>query len=486
VQWFQALVLTLLAALGCASLAGLINLDGSVYPASLLLVTVVAWNFCAWRLAGRDWFEPYTLFLMSATLFNAGQVILEVCNLNNNGILGGKFSPESTTRAVYLVALGLASFHFGAVVALKPKHKGASECVAKDVYAAELAGLRLVGYICAAVSVVPVIVVLHDTVTTAIARGYGGLFGRSREELIPGPVLALASFFIPGAIFLIAGNRDKRGPAALAGLLVAAYSGAMLYAGSRGPAVMFLVAAVWLYQRSPHRLPNMVIVIAGMALLLTFPLIATLRNVPGARDSPIAALTGAFARQDSPVVAAVSEMGASLSTVAYTVDLVPTVRPFDYGVSYGYAVSTLFPNVGWDVHPAIAHGLWADWLIKVVDPSLAKVGGGLGYSFIAEAFGNFGWYGAAPALAVIGYLLMRLFLWGGETGDIAKEAAVAAFLGFFLLFARGESGTVVRGLGWYALGPYTAVVALTRRQARQAGRKTGAPSGLDGTPVQTH
>jgi hypothetical protein len=160
-------------------------------------------------------------------------------------------------------------------------------------------------------------------------------------------------------------------------------------------------------------------------------------------------------------------MGGSLVTVVHTVRLIPSVRPFDYGVSYLYAVSTIIPNVGWDVHPAVAHGFLADWLVKTVDPSFANRGGGLGYSFIAEAFANAGWYGTVPLLAGLGYILMRLLRWGTDTSDSVRHALVGTFLAFFLLFARGESGTVVRSLVWYSLLPYVAVRVITRGSANR-------------------
>jgi hypothetical protein len=95
-------------------------------------------------------------------------------------------------------------------------------------------------------------------------------------------------------------------------------------------------------------------------------------------------------------------------------------------------------------------------------PQMADVGGyfTFGFSFIAEAYFNFGWYGAPLALGIMGFFLGRFFLWADKSNDPAKIAMVGAFTAFFLIFARGESHEVVRYIVWYSLIPYAGVCGL--------------------------
>jgi hypothetical protein len=472
-QWFQAFVVVFVAALGLAAKTGLVDANEMSYSASLLLTAIVAWNFCSWRLAGRVWFEPYSLFLLSATMFNGGQALLEVFYLNKDGVLGSVFSPELTVAGLYLVALGLAAFHFGALAGLaqttKPLLPGPSNPGAVD---ARLKSARMVGFACLAISIVPMGILLRDTLTTSLSRGYGGLYGRS-DGLSSG-VQVIAAFMIPGAMYLTAGSRKKMMPVVIAGIFVLIYSSVMFLSGSRAPAVMILVSYAWIFERSVRPLPRIALVSLGVVILLTFPLVAALRNTPGLWQDPSRLITEAFAAQKNPLIAPISEMGGSLATVVQSIGLIPSVRPFDYGTSYAYAASTVIPNVGWEIHPAIAHGLLGDWLVKTVNPYIASHGGGLGYSFIAEAFANFGWFGAAPLLACFGYLLMRLFQWGTDTADSVRCALLGTFLSFFLLFARGESASVVRSLAWYSFVPYVAVSLLSPRFVQQTVFKRGS------------
>jgi hypothetical protein len=472
----QGCILVFLAAIGLLSATGIFALGELVFPASLLLTAVTAWNFYSWRLAGKGWLEPYALFLMAATLFNGGQGLLEAFQLNEHGILLGMFAPELIVSALFLVTLGLESLHFGALAALA--RTADRPLSAPNTFVTKIMGSNhdrsratgLVGWAFIGLSIVPFTIVFKDMMVTALAQGYMGLYGRSQEEMVSTPIVLLANFMVPGVLFLLAGSRGRKTPALIATLFVGLYSVAMLAIGTRAGAAMLLIAFAWLYDRSNRHLPRTPMLIGAVVLLTAFSFVGAIRNTPGFWQDPGQLSGQAFANLNNPVVGVISEMGYSVVTVVHTIRLVPDVRPFDLGASYAWAASTAIPNVGFKVHPAITHGLLGDWLTKTVDPRLARMGGGLGYSFIAEAFANFGWYGTMPVLACLGYLLMCLFSWGTETVDPAKLAFIATFLASFLLFARGETGTAFRSLAWYALIPYLAVSVLAKnRPVRRAG-----------------
>jgi len=233
---------------------------------------------------------------------------------------------------------------------------------------------------------------------------------------------------------------------------------------------MSALTVAWIYDSVAYRIPRKFIVAAAIAGLIMFSLIRETRGT-GARwrlslDQQIETLSNL---QD-PISTAIGEMGYSFVTVAHTIALVPAVRDYDLGTSYLYATTAIVPNLGWEVHPGIAHGLLCDWITKTVEPMVAASGGGLGFSFIAEAFLNFGWFGGPLWLGFVGYLFTRLFL-QADSGDPAKQALVASFLSFFLVFARGESAIVVRGLVWYAVIPYLAAAVITTGQRWRLGER---------------
>ena len=84
----------------------------------------------------------------------------------------------------------------------------------------------------------------------------------------------------------------------------------------------------------------------------------------------------------------------------------------------------------------------------------------LGFSFIAEAFLNFGAAGAAVFVMILGALLSRLVSWAYGGRDPARIAVIATLCSSLLIFTRGESLFQMRFLVWYVLAPYCMVRGL--------------------------
>ncbi len=272
----------------------------------------------------------------------------------------------------------------------------------------------------------------------------------------------LANFMVSGVLFLLAASKGRPRLLAFSTFIIVLYSLIQAFTGTRLWWAMPLAAYVWLWHRWISPIPRTLLWMAtGVIVFVVFPVIGSVRSLAAADRLSLSVYIGEFLTMRNPVLAIVREMGGTLLTVAHTLELVPKVRNFDFGVSYLYAISTIIPNIGYDVHPAVARGLYSHWLTYTVSPSAFYAGGGLGFSFIAEAYANFGWIGAPVIMIVSGYLLGKFVVWGDKINEPTKSATVAAFLAFFLIYARGESALVLRALIWYAFCPYLLVKALS-------------------------
>jgi len=437
-----------------------VEADILVYPACVILALSFGWILAGWFSLRGTLFEPYALFMIAAGLFNGGQAVLELFGLNPNGILDGRFPPEVLIESLFFVTLSALAVHTGALLAVREKpadRSGAGENAPFRERAT-----RMVGWFLLAISAVPVSLFLKNSVSVVLDYGYMALFQREDSYSL---TWALSGFFVPGLIFLLAGSKSSRPVRGFCLAIAALYTAVNLFLGSRGAAMMSAVAVAWIYDRIGRRIPRGLIVGLSVAGLIAFSLVRETRGTDGRWRLSLDQEFETLANLQNPVSTAVSEMGYSLVTVAHTLTLVPEVRSYDLGVSYLYGASAIIPNLGWEVHPGVAHGLLCDWLTRTVEPTVAATGGGLGFSFIAEAYLNFGWAGGLVWLAIVGYLCVRLFL-QADTLDPARQALVASFLSFFFVFARGESAIVVRGLVWYALVPYllAAVLAASTRR----------------------
>lgn len=438
-----------------------VQAEALIIPASILLLLTCAWHLWSWRILTGGFFDPYELFLIAAAIFNGGQAFLAIFGLNKFGILDGRFSPETVLQTIFLATLGIAAFHAGGLFSIFfSKGNSQSGRIAHAPLETRKA-LRIVGWGLLAISAIPAFFIFRDSISVVLAFGYFGIFKPG-----PGPGVndarVLADLIIPGSLFLLAGSKNLRFNIYLAASVIFLYSSIVFFIGSRQGATMLLVAGAWVFHRCIRPIPRTLLLLASAFLLfVVFPVVSVFRNSTGGQRLSLKELYTAFASVDNPAVAILHEMGSTMRITAHTIELVPGYRVFDLGASYLYAMSAVIPNLFWSgYHPASMHELNI-WLVQIADPSLANLGNALGFSFIAEAYLNFGWIGAPIALGIMGFLLGRFILWAQWSADPLKIAMVGAFTGFFLLFARGESVILFRPLIWYALFPYLSVLVLT-------------------------
>jgi hypothetical protein len=454
-----------------ASVCVLIIFAGFVHTATAATPIALSWALTAtacWAIWSRWWlsgtlFDPYGMFMSSLFLFNAGQASLEIFGLNAQGILGSRFDDETLTNALYMVLLGFNFCHFGALLAPKTCHE--KENVIAQAH--EARALRAVGWLLLVVSIVPSAVLLTDTTRTILAGGYMAAYQREAQVGAAAGPLVLATFLVPSSLLLLAGAYGRRREKLTAAAVIGLYTVLQVFLGYRSTGIMPACAFLWLWNACETRIRTRWLVAgAVVVIVLVIPVSRETRIVAGSDRMTLDTALSAYASIENPVVSTISEMGGSMAAVAYTHVLVPTSRPFDYGVGYWYAALTIFPNFFWSIHPTIAHGTLNEWLVQTVNPYTAMQQGGLGYSCIAEAYLNFGWIGVPVVMGLIGFGIAAL---AGSAGrDRRRLALVAILTGFVLKFARDESASVVRAFVWYSLGPYLIVTAIARAR-RQTG-----------------
>ena len=453
-----------------------------IYPISVFLLVLFIWSLWSWRALTGNLFDPYILFITAAFAFNAGQAFLEVFHLNNGGILDGRFSPQIILETLLLVTIGLTVFHSGALIASFTrvgKKKSEAETLSERQNGRSL---RLVGWALVGIAAIPTAFEFINSVKVVTSSGYLSLYQQQLTTGFGAWPKVLAAFLIPGSLFLLAGSKGKRSSMIASFVIILIYCAFVFFLGFRGAAIMPLLAYLWLWHRTIRKIPKTAIVaIAVVLIAVIIPLLSVFRSVTGRERYSINAAVNAYESVENPAVAGLSEMGGSMQTVSYTLELVPKTRGYDMGAGYYYASLTAFPNLFWRIHPSVARGTAEEWLIQTVDPYTAAHGGGIGYSFIAEAYLNFGWWGAAIVLGFMGFLFASLVEWADRSGDIARLAMVAAFLSFFLVFARGAADSVVRALVWYSVLPFLAARLLEFSELKRQNIISETPVGLRST-----
>jgi oligosaccharide repeat unit polymerase len=466
-----------------------------------LFLGLVVWFFVSWHMVTKRLFDPYLLFLLSAIIFNGGQIVLEVFGLNENGFLSNVFSIGESLQVVYVVTLSFVAMHFGALLCVVldrqkseprqflqlldrssaldlPSQSRIEPSTASSAIVpylpSQLVGsvgssfrssvvpaktILGVGQVFLYISILPVLVTAIGAIQVAKAGGYGSLYEQQAVTGFAASASIIADFIFPGVFLTIVGGKEKPRLRVFAVIYLLFYTCAKLMIGTRGAAVMPLLAMLWLWDSVVRPLPRtLFIAISALMLLVVFPVVGATRNeVAGVDLFSIEFISKTLSGVNNPLVSSISEMGFSATTIGWTMDLVPRVRPFALGMSFVVGILTLIPNVfSSGRHPALTmsgYDIPDFWLVGELDKEFAERGGSFGFSFIAEAYLNFGWFGIL-FLGCIGFLFAKFVQWALRDRDPVKMAIVAIFVSFFLFYPRGSCQMVFRPLVWYSLVPY--------------------------------
>ena len=427
----------------------------------VLSLLVFLWSIAGWRLATRSLFDPFCLFFVACALFNAGQTFLEVFDLNKAGLMDGKFSLSQGTESdtILLTTLGLNALHLGGISCLLfsphlyPAHRKMSV-----LHPSKSRAIQVVAWLLLLVALPPATMIGFDALSISFKSGYMALYNQEVPTGLDGAPGVLATFLVSGALLLLVGGSGKKSSVVITSTIVLLHFLTRLLSGWRLAATMPLIAYAWTFHTTVRRIPPVVLLTcASLCAFIVFPIIALTRNY-GMASVDWTEIQTCFLGIDNPMICTISEMGGSMVTTAYTIELVPGSRPYDMGYGYVLALFTVVPNIFGGVHPSLRNGSYSDWLIQSVDPVTALRGGGLGFSIIAEAYANFGWYGVPAVLFLIGLAMCRLATWSCGSGDPLKIAVVACYLSFVLKFARDESNAMVRPFFWHSMLPYLAVI----------------------------
>ncbi|HEY9852388.1 MAG TPA: O-antigen polysaccharide polymerase Wzy [Leptolyngbyaceae cyanobacterium] len=431
----------------------------AIYPVCCGLLGLIIWSFWSWYIVAKNLFDPYILFLIATCLFNAGQAVLEIFNLNKDGFLNDRFSSELLLETLFIVMLSLAALHLGALLSFggAKTTTSPSDSETKSIFYNDKA-TYWVGLSLLAISFFPTLLHMKNYISIVISSGYAGLYQTETPTGLAAAARILSIFIIPASLFLLAGSQKRFYGKILALGAIATHVTFYFFLGLRNAAIIPLINFAWLWHYKIARLPMLILLSVGLFVMaIVSPIIAMTRNITGQDRFSIDFLIDMFSTMENPLVTFISEAGFSMSTIAYTMYLVPSSINFHNGSDYLYALLTLMPNLFWKIHPTVAHGTPTSWLVQQINPWAADRGFSYGFSFIAEAYLNFGWFGTPIVVGLIGFLLGKLRLWAVSSKEPQRMAMLASFISFFLFYARADSALQIRPLVWFSLLPYLCV-----------------------------
>ena len=425
-----------------------------------LVWLVIAWG--SWYRATGRLADAYWLLALAVWLFNGGGMALtQVVHPDPDWAfrefvnpVTRRFTLAGVVRAFHFVLFCLSAMHAGALLAVSRRPAG-GPVAGKDP------SLFWIGVGLLAVSFGPALWMVQVSMARVRAGGYMALY--QEDGAGEGLIFMLSSGLVPGAFYLMGSDLDNRWLRRAGAGLVVTFSAAILALGTRALFFQNILALLWLRHFGVRPIRKAVWVgLIAVGLLLS-GWVAWSREKARQTELTLSELQPTGNEPNAPGVASsLNEMGTSIMTVVFTMDLVPAVRPFAWGETYLASLEAALPGLdtGRETEEV--------WLTYLVSPETASVGGGLGFSFMAEAYLNFGI--AAPAvLGLAGFFLGGFAGWSHAAGRSGRLAFAACVMSIMLFSARASSLSFVRRVLMLCVIPYAALVVLRFLEARHAG-----------------
>jgi hypothetical protein len=253
----------------------------------------------------------------------------------------------------------------------------------------------------------------------------------------------------------------------------------LLVAGNRGGLSVLALAGGWAFTQRVRKVPRWAVAVGFSFAMLGMPIIGEWRQ---SKELQTVEVQGA-----KHLAAAIFyEMGSTLPTFSYTLEYVPSQKPYDYGMSVINQLIINVPNLGLQVGrrfglDPLAHDP-DNWVTYVANPiKYERLLGGYGYSLGAEWYFNFGMIGVLVGMFLTGFATARVREAGRRSGTWLTFATL--FYGMMLAIVRNDVGYPLRTVLWPLVGllllqlawPRLGRTAYAGFAPRETGRALRAP-----------
>lgn len=396
---------------------------------------------------GQKLISPYLLFLLALYVFSYGQSLLYGFD-----IVGSRDLWEEKAIPVWLLyrsqritLIFLACFQIGALLS-----KGNLRMTTYPLKVSDYENDRLkkAGWVLFIISVYPYYKELMTNMIISLTLGYSAVYAQESHIGLSNISGVISEFYLPSLICLFISYRAYKKWRISFIMLFAFSCVVLLITGGRSEAVIIGALVLILYNYLVKQFSKKNLIIIGVCVVGFLYLSAAIAANRGNQQRDLAEMT----QRDSDTngaIEAISEMGGTMFCLIKTDQLMNEGVDYKYGSSYTLSLTSLIPNLGfWDIHPAKKGANLSDWLTDELNLDY-----GTGYSMVAEAYINFGYYGAFMMM-LLGYLINYFF---GNLGVAIRSRHIAFVAFIFVVFwfslkmPRNSFIGIVRGVFYYAL-----------------------------------
>lgn len=415
--------------------------------------------------------DCFSIFFVLAFFFMFSQHCLVILNCYPSDImiLSHRVSQSALYDTGFLVLESLILLNIGYLLVSKSQKnqleisERSIDISRKSIY---YAGLYLFF-----ISLIPTIMILSRNIYLTFTVGYGErmLNESYRVSGINNTLGILASFMVPALLALfISRNKEQKWIVYIMAIYMLLYT----LSGSRINTMILLVGVFYIQNTFFSKINTRKIIkysAAIFVLFFVFSLVSSVRsNINETSSLPkIVAESSKDIVENNVIIATLTEVGYTFLATATVIDKCPNPEPYQYGASYISGIAYIIPN-----------GLMGNIYNKIGSTDenfkryLNTYGSGIGSSFIAEAYWNFG-YGSLVLMIAFGFILGKLSLSVEEAMQNYDYSKIFLLMYAFItivFYVRSDTRTFFRNFIWFGL-PFVVIATFIRQKLKKNYKK---------------
>lgn len=417
--------------------------------------------------------SPYTFIIIFSYLYNCGQVWLMLFDvkLSYSSFTIDRYSYQNLAYALSYFLLAMNLIHLFGLISIKQNNA--------DYYTAGETNMRTLNedndrknealkYTGIVILILCMVFLTFNDVVqiiTASKYGYAVSYAIGRNNKL---IYALINLFPLSVIILMVTAKTKKVKNFVFWYAIIRSVLLMLLVGNRGQYIALVCTVILIKtflkpREKKIRTTNYVVV--GFILIFLASFVASIRNSPSLSLSPGYVIE--YIINNNAVVALLQELGGTFVNIILVLNYCPISLPFGMGISYLGSFISFIPLAS-NFFPELIQYNDVGFMLN----QYFHKGSGLGGSFLAELYYNFGWY-SLIGMPILGVLFGKLFSIFEDDEMTLKQSAFKIVITTYtfyatLMYIRGNFYTITTYMRYlvYALILYYIILSVINKRAR--------------------
>lgn len=410
-----------------------ISYDIKLFIFSWIGNLILVWGINLFRKIKNTLINPYTFFYLSYFFFSFGQVFLYSFGVEYErfNLIRISSNDEILYYCLYFL-IGTPFFLLGALKAVKKDITEKRNTIHSNSINKDLAySLKVIGWLMFVTSAPIYLRNLFSNILMSMLYGYGSIYETatiSEGALFSNVFESLGMWFIPSLFMLLVVYKNTYIIKRLILFLLILISIGIFIVGTRSESMAIILTLIYLWDAEVKKMKKrnkFVLAILVLLVILSLPVIQSFRGLDNKTIDNFLITFSTMQDNNNLIVDILGELGGSMHPWLLVNRLMPETYSFRLGQSYIASFLAIIPSFLLGGVSFTKYARLSGWL-----QSAANMSYGPGFSILAEAYYNFGWFGL-PILYFIGWLYFKFLSNNMLKGEILKYKNLFSAIALF-------------------------------------------------------